>query len=127
MRLDRFREECCTNIEKAKTNYLNQLGNKLNDSYTPSKSYWKIITRTLNKCRAPKIPPILANNKFVFDCKEKANLFNKYFTAQCTPLDNDSTLPLFVPHTPNKLDSVNVKEEDILSIIRGINPKKSTH
>ena len=125
IRLERFREECCTNIEEAKTNYLNQLGYKLNDPSTPPKSYWKIITRVMNKCRAPKIPPLLVNNQFVLDCKEKAKLFNKYFAAQCTPLDNDSALPNFVPHTLNQLESVNIKEEDILSIIRSINPRKS--
>ena len=125
IRLDRFRDECRSNIEEAKTSYLNRLGDKLNDPNTPPKPYWKIITRVLNKCRAPKIPPILANNKFVLNCKEKAKLFNKYFAAQCTPLINDSTLPNFEHHTFNKLDSINLKEEDILAIIRSINPKKS--
>ena len=57
-RLDRFREECCTNLEKAKTRYLKNLGDHLNDPNTPSKLYWKIITRIMNKSRAPKIPPI---------------------------------------------------------------------
>ena len=52
-------------------------------------------------------------------------MFNDFFAAQCTPLDNDSTLPNFEPHTPNQFDSVNIEEEDILSIIRSINPKKS--
>ena len=115
-RLDRFREECCTNLEKAKTSYLKNLVDQLNDPNTPTKSYWKIITRVMNKCRAPKIPPILSNNKFVLNCKEKAKLFNDFFAAQCTPLDNNSTLPNFEPHTFKQFDSVNIKEEDISSI-----------
>ena len=79
----------------------------------------------MNKCRAPKIPPILANNRFIIDCTEKARLFNIHFAAQCSPLINDSSLPTFVPLTNSKLDSLNIKEQDILSIIRSINPKKS--
>ena len=32
---------------------------------TSQKSYWKIINRVMNKCRAPKIPPLLVNNVFI--------------------------------------------------------------
>ena len=125
IRLDRFREDCHNAIKEAKTNYSNLLGNKLNDSDTPQKSYWKIISRVMNKCRAPKVPPLLDDGKFVLDCKEKARLFNKHFAAQCTPLSNDSSLPIFEYLTPSKLDFINISDENILSIIRSINPKKS--
>ena len=79
----------------------------------------------MNKCRASKMLPILAENKFVLDCKEKAELFNKIFAAQCTPLNNNISLPAFLSLTENKLDTIRIAEEDILSIIRSINPKKS--
>ena len=57
--------------------------------------------------------------------KKKAELFNKFFAAQCTPLNNNSSLPAFLSLTENKLDTIRIAEEDILSIIRSINPKKS--
>ena len=104
---------------------MNNLGSKLSDSNTPQKSYWKIITRVMNKCRAPKIPPLLVNNKFVLDCKEKAKLFNRHFADQCTPLCNDSVLPAFQSLTDDKLEHIIIKNDDILSIIRNIDPKKS--
>ena len=44
-------------VEAAKLTYLKNLGNKVNDPGTSQKSYWKIINRVMNKCRAPKIPP----------------------------------------------------------------------
>ena len=55
-RLDTFRMECQQAVESAKLTYLKNLGNKVNDLGTSQKSYWKIINRVMNKCRAPKIP-----------------------------------------------------------------------
>ena len=53
------------------------MGDKVNKPGTSQKSYWKIINRIMNKCRAPKIPPLFINNQFILDCKEKATIFKK--------------------------------------------------
>ena len=37
--------------------------------------------------------PLSVNEKRITNFKEKANLFNKYFSSQCNPLPNDSKLP----------------------------------
>ena len=55
-----------------KLSYLTNLGDKLNNPNTSQKYYWKIINRVMNKCRTPKLPPILVNNMFIINCKEKA-------------------------------------------------------
>ena len=69
---DAFRIECQQAVESAKLAYLTNLGNKVNDSDTSQTSYWKIINRVMNKCRAPKISPLLVNNIFILNCREKA-------------------------------------------------------
>ena len=79
VRLEVFRIECQKAVESAKLSYLTNMGNKVNDPATSPKSYWKIINRVMNKCRAPKIPPLLINNRFILDCREKAKLFNDFF------------------------------------------------
>ena len=33
----------------------------------------------MNKCRAPKIPPLLVNNVFILNCRDKAKVFNDFF------------------------------------------------
>ena len=43
--------------------------------------------------KIPIIPPFSVNGKTITNFKEKANLFNKYFSSQCNPLPNDSKLP----------------------------------
>ena len=53
LRLDAFRAECQIAVETAKVTYTRHLGNKLNGTNISPKSYWKIINRVINKCRAP--------------------------------------------------------------------------
>ena len=85
VRLDVFHIECQEAVATAKLSYLTSMGNKVNDHGTSQKSYWKIINRVMNKCRAPKIPPLLINNRFILDCKEKVKLFNDFF---CTAMQS---------------------------------------
>ena len=40
------------------------------------------------------IPALLADNKVVTDFLVKANLFNYFFTKQCTPLFNNGVVPV---------------------------------
>ena len=98
-RLVTFRGECQQAVENAKSTYLINLGNKVNDPNTSQKSYWKIINRVMNKCRTPKIPPLLVNNVFILDCKEKSKKkskkINYFFSNQCRLITNNSILPTF--------------------------------
>ena len=113
-------------VEKAKSDYLRDLGNKLNDPNTSQKSYWKIINRVMNKCRASKIPPVLVNNVFIMNCKDKAKHFNDFFSKQCKPVINNSALPRFNLITDKRIDHIAIQSDDVLSLIRNLNPNKAT-
>ena len=126
VRLDAFRVECQQAVETAKLSYLTNLGNKVNNPGTSQKSYWKIINRVMNKCRAPKIPPLLVNNLFILNCREKARLFNDYFSQQCKPIINNSVLPFFRLFTNEKINNVSIENNEIISLVRKINPNKAT-
>ena len=104
VRLDAFRIECQQAVETAKTSYLTNLGNKVNNPATSQKSYWKIINREMNKCSAPKIPPLLVNNLFTLNCGEKARYFNDYFSQQCKPVINNRVLPILGIPTNKRID-----------------------
>ena len=86
------------------SNYVNyeRLANKLNDSNTSSKAYWSIITTLVNGKKVPVIPLILVNNKLVTNFKEKANIFNGFFSKKCRPIPNNSTLPSIQRLNSNK-------------------------
>ena len=126
IRLDAFRIECQQAVEMTKLSYLANLGDKLNNPNTSQKYYWKIINRVMNKCRAPKIPPILVNNMFIINCKEKAKHFNDFFSKQYMPIFNSSVLPVLNFLTEKRTDHITIKNDEIISLIRKINPGKST-
>ena len=107
-------------IEKSKDEYYDRLGKRLNDPSKSAKSYWTILKTFYNKREIPLIPPLLVNNSFVTDFKEKANLFNEFFCKQCTPVANDSTLPISL-ETPNEtLSSIAIIASDIGKIVKAL-------
>ena len=123
--MDRMRTECFFKIKNAKEKYLSELGVKLADPTTGQKVYWKILNKFLNKCKIPRIPPLLVQNKFIIDFKEKAELFNNHFTSQCTPLLNNSELPPLVFRTNSRISSVVITCNEIKDIIAGLNTNKA--
>ena len=78
---------------QTKTSYYENLAKKRNDPTLQSKTYWSILKGFYNGKRVPVTPLILVNNKFVTDFNAKANIFNHFFSKQCTPLVNGSKLP----------------------------------
>ena len=122
VRLDAFRIECQQAVEIAKLSYLTNLGNKVNNPGTSQKSYWKIINRVMNKCRATKIPPLLVNNLFILNCREKARYFNEHFSLQCKPVIINSVLHILRFLTNKRVDNVTIANDEIISLIRKINP-----
>ena len=125
IRVDNFNAECMIAINESKKTYLENIGNKLADPITSQKTYWKFLNKILNKCKAPNIPPLLVNNRFIVDCKEKANEFAIFFTEQCKPLINNSILPNFNFITNARLDRILISEDEIITLIRSLNIQKA--
>ena len=123
--LDLYRKECAEEIEKSKQNYLSKLGAKLADNSTGQKTYWKIVNNLLNKCKVPRIPPLLTADKFIINCKGKAALLNNVFVAQCQPFRNTSVLANFPFLTPAKLSTCEITTESIVNILIGLNANKA--
>ena len=79
----------------------------------------------VNGSKIPLIPPLLVDNKLVTDFLDKANLFNNFFAKQCTPISNDSTVPLNINlETRERLSSLGFCVDDIVEIIRSLNQNK---
>ena len=113
-------------ILKRKEDYHCALSDKLNDPHTSAKSYWSILKTLYNGKKIPLIPPILISNKLVSNFKEKANHFNAFFASQCTPVPNNSTLPLVTtPITNASLSSISFNDQDILNVIHSLNINKA--
>ena len=112
-------------VSSSKNVYYERLANKLNDPNTSAKAYWSIIKTLFNGKKVPVIPPILVNNKLVTNFKDKANIFNDFFSKQCQPIPKNSTLPSIQSfETSNRLSTVDIDSKKILKLIQGLNSNK---
>ena len=115
-----------TTIEESKLKYYSRLSDKLLDSKTSPNSYWSILKTFINNKKIPCIPPLFHNGKFIMDFKEKAELFNDFFTRQCSVINNNSKLPsILTKKTSQSLSSIEFSTYDILKIFRSLNPNKA--
>ena len=69
--------------------------------------------------------PLLHQDKFVTDFKEKANIFNNFFADQCSVVSNNSQLPVTNKKIHKSLSTIRFSTADILKIIRNFDPNKT--
>ena len=117
--------KCSSLIHKTKVNYYTSLGNKLNDPTIGSKKYWSILNKFIKRQKIPSIPPINEGDLFITNISDKASLFNNYFAKQCTLINTPSVLPGFKYSTNYRIESINFTPENIVSLIRNLNPNKA--
>ena len=76
--------------------------------------------------KIPIIPPLLVNDNFITKVLEKANLFNEFFSKQCQPLQNNSTLSKSNTYHPeNRLNDITFDNEKLLKIIQPLDANKA--
>ena len=93
---------------------------------TSSKTYCSVLNSFHNNKKIPCIPPILHENSFVTNFKEKAELFNSFFAKQCSIIDNGSEIPSFLhPKTDKSLSNITFTEKDIEKIIQNLDSNKA--
>ena len=80
----------------------------------------------LNNKKIPLIPPLFHETRFIIDFKEKAELFNSFFSKQCSLITNNSKLPTNPSYLTDKpLSTTTFSANDIGKIIRSLNPNKA--
>ena len=113
-------------IKNSKDEYNNRLSLKLNNPKTSAKAYWTILKTLVNGKKTPLIPPLLVNGTLVTDFLQKANLFNSFFSEQCTTIPTNSKIPNNPTFISNKrLDKLVFNIDDIVKIIQNLNPCKA--
>ena len=71
------------------------------------------------------IPPLLHDDRFIMDFKEKAILLHDFFTKQNSLLNNSSEIPwILTKKTCNSFSTVEFWTCDVLRTIRHLNPNK---
>ena len=56
---------------------------------------------------------------------KKQNIFKNFFALICIPIDNTSCLPSFSYRTESRIKSFQIAENDLLAIIKTLDPNKA--
>ena len=84
------------------------------------------IKNFLNNKKILIIPPLFYENRFITDFKEKAQLFNIFFSKHCSVIPNNSSLPADVNYiTDKRLSTVTFSARDIGKIIQNLDSNKA--
>ena len=90
------------------------------------KCYWSILKSFLNNKNIPCIPPLIHNNQFVINFKEKSELFTSFFAKQSTHIETESNLATQILRRTNEsLNTMKFTEDDTLSVISKLIPNKA--
>ena len=120
--------ETCLNasVEVAKEKYCHNTVNKLMNTQKNSKVYWPLLKILLNNNKIPIIRPLFYENRFVTDFKEKDELFNIFFSKQCSLIPNNSCIVSDINYiTDKRLSSVTFLGKDVGKIIQNLGSNKT--
>ena len=113
-------------IECAKEKFHNKIANKFNETHKNTKTYWSLIKMLLNNKKIPLIPPLYYDNRLITNLKENAELFNSFFSKQCSLISNNNSLPNYINYTSQKpLSTVALSVEAIGKIIQNLDSSKA--
>ena len=113
-------------LNLSKKKYHDRLTLKLSSPNTSAKAYWAILKSFVNGKKVPSIPPLFTNGQFVTDFLSKANIFNTFFSQQCTDIVTSSTVPSNPSFISDKrLSQIEFDVNNIINIIRKLNPEKA--
>ena len=126
MYFEEMQDTLRTSIEISKQKYYFKLSRKLAVNKINPKCYWSILKSFLSNKKIPFIPPLIQSDQFVEDFTEKSELFKSFFAKQCTYIETGSSLPTHILRSTNKsLNTINFTEDDILNVIRKLDPSKA--
>ena len=121
-----LQENLNNSTESSEQRCCSRIANILNNTQKNSRSYWSLMKISLNNKKIPLISPLYHENRFITDFKEKAELFNSFFSKKCSLLANYGELSTSLSfQTDKRLSSVIFSAEDIRKIIQGLDHSKA--
>jgi hypothetical protein len=115
-------------VRKAKNEYITKLQSRIANKPLSSKEWWKTCKEIYKGTfdGPGNIPPLLNDkNEYVYSNLEKATLLNSYFTGIASLNDDNVELPPLTILATTTLDTIAVKETDVLKILANIDTGKA--
>ena len=124
----RTRNKYTAAIRKRKIDHDTELDNKISHtSHFSNKSWWKTVSSFLHKngTEAKTIPPLQSQNgDVVYSARDKAELFNSFFTSQSTVEAKDDPVPT-IPRTNLQIPHLTITTNDVFKILTDLDTNKA--
>ena len=123
----RVRNAAVSLSHKCIKDYANSVDIQLQHNDDP-KIWWKKVNALLTSKGHQSLPPIIdtPSGKIVSSDYEKANIFNQYFTEQCTVPDDAKELPDFSYITHFRLSDMVITDSEVLAQLTSLKGSKAT-
>ena len=116
----RFRNHVTSELRKSKQNQIDKQSDKLVNSETGQKDWWKTLKGFIKLDLTNSIPPLSKDDKIYSDDNDKASIFNECFRDQTLLDDSQATLPQTKPLPAHKLDSVITTPQKVESTLKSL-------
>ena len=112
-------------IRKAKLDYQQKTNEMLSNLATSAKKWWNVAKSFYGSKVSSAIPPLYENNNYVFDPKDKADLFNDFFVSQTYLPIGNAVLPELSPNLNPTLSNIIVTEVEVANLISQLDTAKA--
>ena len=116
----RFRNHVTSELRKSKLSQISKLTEKLSNSETGPKDWWKILKGFIKPDQTSTIPPLNKNDIIYTDDNEKANILNEFLRDQTLLDEHQASLPETKHLPPFKLDSITTTPDEVESILKSL-------
>ena len=124
----RIRNECVKLVKQAKSEFFEKQCDSLNSEVDSIKNWWKKLRSLAGlPTKSSDYPPILVNDMYIDDDREKANAFNLFFCNQSRVDDSSANIPNYVPsENGESLNFIVITQEEVYDQLLILDVSKAT-
>ena len=114
-------------IRKSKQAVNDNLAEKLNSYTLGPKDWWKILKQIIKPSESSNIPPLCNQGELFSDNKDKAEVFNDFFSSQNTINETNASLPEdnFENRYNETIDSIHLSPSEVETCLKSLKTGKA--
>jgi hypothetical protein len=112
-------------VRNAKKDHNKKINSLLSNPSTSVKKWWNIIKSYYGIKAGISVPPLQEGDSYIFDPKEKADVFNDYFVSQTYLPANRVQLPTLAQQTNSGLSNISVIEDEVFILLNQLDVSKA--
>ena len=112
-------------VRNAKKDHNKKINCLLSNPSTSVKKWWNIIKSYYGIKAGISVSPLQEGDSYIFDPKEKADVFNDYFISQTYLPANRVQLPTLAQQTNSGLSNISVIEDEVFILLNQLDVSKA--